>query len=60
MSVIQLLALLLALSVSAHIGCAAALIAWRAEVGPYKALLVGASSAGAICGLYLRAVAVYH
>ncbi|MFE1077527.1 hypothetical protein ACFW31_03350 [Nocardiopsis alba] len=60
MSVVQLLALLLALSVSVHIGCVSALIAWQGGAGVAKALLVGAGSVGTVCALYLTAVGTYQ
>ncbi|MES0837318.1 hypothetical protein [Nocardiopsis tropica] len=60
MSVPQLLALLLALSVSVHIGCAGAFIAWRGGARPASALLVGASATGTACALYLTAVGAYQ
>lgn len=60
MSVLQLLALLLALSVAVHTGCAGAFIAWRGGTRPASALLVGASAAGTVCALYLTAVGAYY
>lgn len=60
MSVLQLLALLLALSVAVHIGCVGAFIAWRGGASLPWALMVGASAAGTACALYLTAVGAYH
>lgn len=60
MSVIQLLALLLAVSVAVHIGYTAAFIACRGGAEPPIALLVGAGSARTACTLYLTAVSAYH
>ncbi|GAA5708282.1 hypothetical protein AQJ43_38175 [Streptomyces avermitilis] len=60
MSTIQMLTLLLALSVAAHVGCAAAFTAWRAGTHPATALLIGGSASGTACALYLRAVSAYH
>lgn len=60
MSVVQILALLLAVSVAVHIGTIGAVIARRAGHTPAGALLVGASATGTACVLYLTAVGVYH
>ncbi|MFM9499800.1 hypothetical protein ACKI1Q_40220 [Streptomyces galilaeus] len=57
---LQLLALMLALSVALHIGCAAAFTAWRTGTQPAKALLIGGSAAGSACALYLTAVGAYR
>ena len=55
----DLLALLLALSTSVHIGCAAAFTAWRGGSNRATALLIGGSAAGTTCALYLAAVSAY-
>ncbi|MEK2472207.1 MULTISPECIES: hypothetical protein [Streptomyces] len=60
MSTLQLLAMLLALSVTLHIGCAAAFTAWRGGTSPAKALLIGASATSTACALYLTAVGDYR
>ncbi|WP_030942347.1 hypothetical protein [Streptomyces sp. NRRL S-646] len=60
MSTLQVLMLLLALSVALHIGCAAAFIAWRLGNNPVSALLIGGSTFGTACALYLTAVSAYH
>lgn len=60
MSLVQILALLLALSVAAHIGAAGAFLARRADHTTAGAFLVGASVTGTGLALYLTAVGVYR
>ncbi|MFF7845182.1 hypothetical protein ACFZC6_41545 [Streptomyces ossamyceticus] len=60
MTNVQILALLLALSAAAHIGCAAAFIAWRGGHSGPKALLIGGGASGAACGLYFAALSAYQ
>lgn len=60
MTVLQLISLLLALSVSIHVGCIAAFAAWRSGTRPATAFLIGGGSCGTACGLYLAAVSAYQ
>ncbi|MDF3150022.1 MULTISPECIES: hypothetical protein [unclassified Streptomyces] len=56
MTLLHLFSVLLALSVSVHVGCSAAFIAWRGGSRPTVAVLIG----GGAIGLYFAAVAAYR
>lgn len=60
MTMLQLISLLLALSVSVHVGCISAFVAWRGGMRPATAFLIGGGSCGTACGLYLAAVSAYQ
>lgn len=60
MTTLSLFSLLLALSVSVHVGCVATFVAWRGGIRPAMAVLIGGGSCSTACGLYLAAVTAYR
>ncbi|MFD9503441.1 hypothetical protein [Streptomyces sp. NPDC060035] len=60
MTQLHVLALLLAMSLALHIGCAAAFAAWRGGTRPALTLLIGGSATGTACALYLAAISAYR
>ncbi|MFI6517861.1 hypothetical protein ACIBF1_20050 [Spirillospora sp. NPDC050679] len=60
MSLVQLLALLLAFSAALNIALTAGMLARAAGVGAPNAILTGAGAAATCLGLYFAALAAYH
>jgi hypothetical protein len=60
MSTVQILTLLLALSCTVNLGCAAGFLAARSGLGPARAVLVAGSATGGSLALFFAAVAAYH
>ncbi|GAA4199938.1 hypothetical protein [Microbispora amethystogenes] len=60
MSLVQIMSLLLALSITLNIAVGATLLARWAGAGLGNAILTGAGAAATSLALYLAAVAAYH
>jgi hypothetical protein len=60
MTIVRILALLLALSAALNIAFSAGIIAHRAGATPPHAVMTGGGAAATVLGLYFAAVAAYH